>query len=139
MNGATREGGFTLVELMIGIFLLVSGLLALASGMATVTRYQVLSSARSEMMLLADSKLEQFRAAVGTATPDMTIGGSTVTPTAPHTDVVAGPSGRPYVRLWSIAAGPGSTRNVQLRIRPQVDSWDTPAEMAFATLFVPIL
>ena len=142
MIGIRHEGGFTLVELMIAVVILVTGLLGLASGMAAMTRYQALSAARAEMTLLADSKLEQLRAAATALTLDtaqLSIGGSLTTPTPLHTDTVVGPGGRSYVRLWSVQAGPSTTRDLRLRIEPEVDVPQTPARLDFAALIVPLL
>ena len=142
MTSARHDRGFTLVELMIAVVILTMGLLGLASGTATMTRYQAQSSARAEMTLLADSKVEQLRAAATVLTPDtvqLQIGGSVTTPTALHTDTLVGPSGRVYVRLWSVQAGPSATRDLRLRIQPEVVVPQTPARLDFAALIVPLL
>jgi prepilin-type N-terminal cleavage/methylation domain-containing protein len=131
-----REGGFTLIELMLAIIVVVVGLLGIASTMATMTRYQDLSAARADMDALADSKLEQLRAASQTRSADtlqLAIGGSLTVATAPWTDVIT-ERGRTYVRLWTVAAGVGGTRDVTLRIQPQVDERRTPRLIDFQTL-----
>lgn len=136
-----REGGFTLIELMLAIIVLTVGLMGLASAMASLTRYQELANARAEMTLLADSKLEQLRQAASHRTVDtlqLTTGGSMVTPTAQHVDSIVGRAGRRYVRLWEVVAGPGGTRDVTLRIRPLVDEPRTPARLDFKTLILTL-
>lgn len=139
MKTLKRERGFTLVELVVAMVIITIGLLGMASSMATMTRWQVLSASRAEMSLLADGKLEQLRAASATRSLDtvqLAVGGSVDYPTAPHTANVVGSGGRQYVLLWSVVAGPGPTRNVQLRVRPEVDVPQTPAKLDFATLIV---
>ncbi|HUF30238.1 MAG TPA: prepilin-type N-terminal cleavage/methylation domain-containing protein [Gemmatimonadaceae bacterium] len=131
------RAGFTLVELLVAILILSIGLVGLASTMAAMTRWQMLSASRAEMTLLADGKLERLRAAGAVLSPDtaeLRIGGSVDTPADPHTDIVVGPSSRRFVLLWSVAAGPATTRDVRLRVRPEVDVPQTPAKLDFATL-----
>jgi prepilin-type N-terminal cleavage/methylation domain-containing protein len=135
-RAGSRESGFTLIELMLGIIVLVIGVLAMASTMGSMTRYQDLSTARTNMTDLADNKLEQLRAAAWTRTTDtmqLVVGGSLTTPTAQHVDTLQ-QGGRTYLRLWLVAAGPGGTRNVTLRIQPLVDDPRTPARLDFTTL-----
>jgi prepilin-type N-terminal cleavage/methylation domain-containing protein len=130
------ENGFTLIELMLAIIVVVVGLLGIASTMASMSRYQDLSAARTDMAALADNKFEILRAAAATRTVDtlaLAIGGSLTVATAPWTDVVT-ERGRTYVRLWLVAAGVGGTRDVTLRIQPQVDDRRTPRLIDFQTL-----
>jgi hypothetical protein len=61
------------------------------------------------------------------------VGGSVVVPTAPYADSLT-ERGRTYVRLWQVQAGPAGTRQVNLRVRPQVDDARTPARVDFTTL-----
>ena len=139
MKTLQRERGFTLVELVVAMVILTIGLLGLASSMATLTRWQALSASRAEMSLLADGKLEQLRGAASVMSAgisELAIGGSVSTAVEPWTDPVVGPNGRQYVLLWSVAAGPGSTRSVQLRIKPAVDAPTTPKKIDFNTLIV---
>jgi type II secretory pathway pseudopilin PulG len=131
-----RRDGFTLIELMLSIVMLVVGLLAMATTMASMMRYQDLSAARTDMTALADNKFEQLRAAASTRTVDtlqLAIGGSLTIPTAQHVDTLT-ERGRTYVRLWVVAAGPGGTRDVRLRIQPLVDEPRTPAQIDFRTM-----
>jgi Tfp pilus assembly protein PilV len=133
-----REGGFTLIELTLAIVMLVVGVLAAASTMASMTRYQDLSAARTDMSTLADNKFEQLRAAASTRTADtvqLAIGGNLNTPTAPHTDTVQ-ERGRTYVRTWVVAPGVGGTRDITLRIRPLTDDARTPARLEFRSLIL---
>jgi type II secretory pathway pseudopilin PulG len=135
-----NQGGFTLIELMLGIVMIVVGLLALATTMASMTRYQDLSAARTDMGTLADNKFEQLRAAASTRTVDtlqLAFGGSLTVPTAQHVDTLM-ERGRSYVRLWVVTAGVGGTKDVTLRIQPLVDTDRTPATIDFRTLILPL-
>jgi prepilin-type N-terminal cleavage/methylation domain-containing protein len=130
------ESGFTLIELMLSIIVLVVGILGLASTMASMTRYQDLSASRADMTALADNRFEQLRVAASYRTADtlqLVVGGSLTTPTAPYTATVM-ERGRSYVLTWEVVAGPGGTRNVTLRVQPLVDDVRTPARLDFATL-----
>jgi prepilin-type N-terminal cleavage/methylation domain-containing protein len=137
MNKFRKESGFTLVEMLIVIIVLSIGLVGLASAMVSMTQYQLLAASRAEMTQLADSKLEQLGGAAAAANGDtiqLKIGGSLTTAAAPHTSTATGSSGRTYVMLWTVAAGPGTSRDVVLRIKPQVDVPQTPAKLDFSTL-----
>ena len=130
------ESGFTLVELMIAIIVLVVGVLGLASSMVSMTRYQALGISHADMTALGDHKLEQLRVAATYSTADtmqLVIGGSLTVPTAQHVDTLVERS-RTYIRLWQVQAGPGGTRQVLLRVQPLVDDVRTPAQLDFTTL-----
>lgn len=133
------ERGFTLIELMLSVVILVVGLLGLATAMASMTRYQDLAGARAEMTLLGDAKLEDLRGRAAANPADSSlifVGGSLTVPTAPYVDTVTGRGGRRYLRLWQVADGPGGTRDVTLRVRPMVDDRRTPAQLQFTTQII---
>jgi prepilin-type N-terminal cleavage/methylation domain-containing protein len=135
---ATRppESGFTMVELLLGIVVLAVGVLGLASTMASMSRYQTLGATHADMTALGDHKIEQLRVAATYQTADtmqLVVGGSVAAPTAPYADSLV-ERGRTYVRLWQVQAGPAGTRQVNLRVRPQVDDARTPAQVDFTTL-----
>jgi prepilin-type N-terminal cleavage/methylation domain-containing protein len=130
------EAGFTLVELMIAIVVLVVGLLGMASTMATMTRYQDLAAVHADMTALGDHKIEQLRVAATYQTAEIAqldVGGSLTVPTALHVDTLV-ERGRTFIRLWEVQAGPGGARQVTVRVRPQVDDARTPAQLDFSTL-----
>jgi prepilin-type N-terminal cleavage/methylation domain-containing protein len=130
------ESGFTLVELMLAIIVLVVGVLGLASTMMSMTRYQDLSAVHADMTALGDHKIEQLRVAATYMTADtmqLVVGGSVTVPTAQHVDTLV-ERGRTFIRLWEVQAGPGGTRQLALRVRPLVDDARTPARLDFTTL-----
>jgi prepilin-type N-terminal cleavage/methylation domain-containing protein len=130
-----NESGFTLIELMLSVLILVFGLLGLASAMGSMTRHHDLTGTRTEMGLLAEAKLEQLRGAATARTIDtvqLLVGGSVTVSLPLHADTVQG-RGRRYVRRWAVTPGPASTRVVNLRILPLVDDRRTPARLDFLT------
>jgi prepilin-type N-terminal cleavage/methylation domain-containing protein len=130
------KSGFTLVELMLAIIVLVIGVLGLASTMASMTRYQDLSAVHADMTALGDHKIEQLRVAATYMTADtmqLVAGGSLTVPTALHVDTLV-ERGRTFIRLWEVQAGPGGTRQVALRVQPLVDDARTPSRLDFNTL-----
>jgi prepilin-type N-terminal cleavage/methylation domain-containing protein len=133
------EKGFTLVELMIAIVVIVIGVLGIASTTATMIRFQDVSAARTDMAALADNKFEDLRgfasarALVLADTSQLTPGGSLTVATAGYNDVVT-ERGRTYTRLWLVTIGVGTTRNVTLRITPQLASSRGPQSKDFNTL-----
>jgi prepilin-type N-terminal cleavage/methylation domain-containing protein len=135
-----QQRGFTLIELMIAIVVLVVGVLGLASTMASMTRYQDLSAAHADMTALADNRIEQLRVAATYRTADtmqLVVGGDHATPAAPYTATVV-ERGRTYILTWVVTAGPGGTRNVTVRVVPTVDDARTPAQLDFTTLIQPV-
>jgi prepilin-type N-terminal cleavage/methylation domain-containing protein len=130
------ESGFTLIELMIAIIVLVVGILGLASTMANMTRYQDLSAAHADMTALADNRIEMLRVAATYRTADtmqLVVGGDHAAPAAPYTATVV-ERGRTYILTWVVTAGPAATRNVTVRVRPVVDDARTPSRLDFPTL-----
>lgn len=133
------RGGFSLPELMISIMILTVGLLALAGTMASMMRFQDLSSNRAEMAALGDSKLEQLRGAGSTRSTDtlqLAVGGSLTAAVAAHTDTVTTLRGRVYFRRWSVAAGPAGSRQVALRVAPQLFDSRTPNNVDVSSIVI---
>jgi prepilin-type N-terminal cleavage/methylation domain-containing protein len=130
------ESGFTLIELMLAIIVLVVGLVGMARTMAGMIRYQDLSAVHADMTALGDHKIEQLRVAATYMTADtmqLVVGGSLTVPTAQHVDTLV-ERGRTFIRLWQVQAGPGGARQVNLRVRPLVDDARTPSQLDYTTL-----
>lgn len=130
------ESGFTLIELMLAIIVLVVGLLGMARTMGSMIRYQDLSAVHADMTALGDHKIEQLRVAATYMTADtmqLVVGGSLTVPTAQHVDTLV-ERGRTFIRLWQVQAGPGGARQVNLRVRPLVDDARTPSQLDYTTL-----
>jgi prepilin-type N-terminal cleavage/methylation domain-containing protein len=136
VSGRPKDSGFTLVELMSAIIVLVVGVLGLAKAMMGMTRYQDLSGSYADMTALGDHKIEQLRVAATYSTADtmqLVVGGSMTVPSAQHVDTLI-ERGRTYLRLWQVQAGPAGTRQISLRVRPLVDNARTPSQVDFTTL-----
>jgi prepilin-type N-terminal cleavage/methylation domain-containing protein len=135
------ERGFTLVELMIAIVVIVIGVLGVAATTVSMTRTQDLTAARVDMAALADNKFEELRgfagakAQVAASMTQLAVGGSLTVPTAGYNDAVV-ERGRSYTRLWVVAAGVAGTRDVTIRITPQTGN-RPPAPKDFRTLIMP--
>jgi len=135
------EAGFTLIELMIAIVVIVIGVLGVAATTVSMTRTQDLTAARVDMAALADNKFEELRgfagakAQVPASMAQLAVGGSLTVATAGYNDVVV-QRGRSYSRLWVVTAGVGETRDVTIRITPQTGN-RPPAPKDFHTLITP--
>jgi len=124
MRGPRRRSGFTLIELLVAITILSVGILALAGTMVPIIRLQGMAEQRAEMAALASAKIGEFEVSVGQGlTP--TTGGSLTAGSTGFSETVTGPSGRNYLRRWTVEAGPvtGMFR-VTARVSPVgVDHW----------------
>ena len=141
MSSLTDERGFTLIELMMATFIIVVGVLGLASAMANVSIYQARATSNMEMVAVGESKLEELRAyamIMSADTAQLTVGGSTTSSVANHSDNIAGPSGRVYIRRWRIDAGPAGTRQATLRVIPNVDNIHSISRVEFTTLLMVV-
>ena len=118
-RSSKRHRGFTLIELMIAIMMLTIGVFALTGEMSMLTGRQIRATSDGEITTLGESKLEELRsyAMIESANKaQVALGGSLTVDQADHSDVAAGPTGRQYNRRWLVAAGPGGTRTVSLRV-----------------------
>lgn len=128
-----------LIELMIAIVLIAVGLLGLASLSLSVMRLEELAANRNEMVLLADSKLEELRAAARTQSADtvmLVIGGSMTTPMPMYVDTVSSGRNVTFIRLWEVTAGPAESRLVTMRIRSLLQDGRSPKFIDFSTLIL---
>ena len=135
---AQTEAGFTLIELMISIVVIVIGVLGMSSVTATTIRHQDLTAARTDMAALADNKFEELRGFAGAVqrtadTMQLVPGGSLTVATANYNDAVT-ERGRTYTRRWLVTAGVGGTRDVTIRITPPAAGTRTVQPKDFQTL-----
>ena len=132
------EAGFTLVELMIAIVVIVVGVLAMSSVTATTIRQQDVTAARTDMAALADNKFEELRGIAGAVartadTMQLVPGGNLAANVANYNDAVT-ERGRTYTRRWIVTAGVGGTRDVTIRIIPPAMGPRTPQSKDFFSL-----
>lgn len=143
-----RQQGFSLIEVMIAVVVLSTGLLALAALQANLTRSAADSKARSRVAALVSSRMDQMRAqgyasaasvgalaCVGTnevcaAQTDAAISGLTITQTVTE-NVLAGATDARYkvVRVaaaWTDASGNARTLTMDSVLSPTaLDASDT--------------
>ena len=123
--------GFSLVEMIVAIMILSIGVLGMASLMTAVTRSETRATGRIEATEVLESKIEELRAVAAAGTSDtiqLALGGSLTTAQANHADTTSSGSGRSFVRLWLVEAGPGRTRKVTVRAEPRDEGlFDPPA------------
>jgi prepilin-type N-terminal cleavage/methylation domain-containing protein len=134
-----NRSGFTLVELMMAIVMLSFGLLGLAGLMVSSTQVQQLSTTRSQMTLVAESKLEELRSYGMTAATDplrarLNVGGSMAAAMANYADSAQAPGGRWYYRRWQVVNDIAGIRRVNLRIVPKYDDKYVARQIQFTTL-----
>lgn len=84
-----REGGFSLVEVLVAMFIVAMGILALAGLLQASTRYSKMSELRSTATLLANDIADRIRAnpmggAVGPGGYDLTDAAFPSPPAPPH-------------------------------------------------------
>lgn len=118
-----QRKGFSLVELVISLMMLTFGLLSLASAMASTIVGQRVSASRSELTVVAESKLEELRGYGNTLATDplraqLALGGSVTTNVTGYVDTVQTLANRRYQRRWVIGAGVAGTRRVTVRAAP---------------------
>ena len=122
---ARPRKGFSLIELVIALMMLTFGLLGLASAMASTIVGQRASTSRTELAVIAESKLEELRGYGSTLAADplraqLAVGGSYSTSVAGYADTVVAANNRAYIVRWAITAGIAGTRRVTIRVGPAV-------------------
>lgn len=110
---AARQSGFSLVELMIAMVVLVVGSLGVASLVIYGIRLQDFSAHSTQAAALAKAKVEQLRV-TDAADPTRSLGGSMTSDVPDHFDTP--PGGSTFVRRWVIAQGPAGTQQVTVTV-----------------------
>jgi type II secretion system protein I len=104
MKTTVKANGFTLIETLIALVILVVALLALAGLMVTTTRNNSVGGHMTEAAILAQDKLEEFRASPF----DGILTGN---------DQKTGSHGVQYTRNWNVVASADSNlKTVTLNI-----------------------
>jgi prepilin-type N-terminal cleavage/methylation domain-containing protein len=98
-----RSNGFSLIEVIIALFILAIALLALAGLMISTTKNNSFGGHMTEAVIFAQDKLEQLRAAPWTSIIAGWDTVTTATPGAPGTGIL-------YTRTWALAPNPGGTQ-----------------------------
>jgi Tfp pilus assembly protein PilV len=133
------RAGFTVVEVVVAIMVLVGGMLVMASIMGSTAQLQRLSSSRAEITTLAEAKIEELRAYGMAASTDplrqkVALGGSVTGNVTGYRDTVLNVRGKKYTRAWAITEDVAKTRRVTVRVRPMVDTKNDIKRADFSTL-----
>lgn len=131
-SNASREGGFTIVEVLIAMVILTVALVALAELMAITLRMQMMGRNETAAVRLIQSKIDQIVNINFTTTTVANVGGSLTTDVANYFDEPA--SG--FKRRWQIAAIAGETkvRKLTVRVIPTINDRRTNAEIELSTI-----
>jgi Tfp pilus assembly protein PilV len=134
-----RRGGFTIIELVIAMFLITAGLLGAAGLMATSQRYQRRAAAREQMAALAEGMFDQLRMYQSAPVASglrarLNVGGSLTTSTSGYADSLTAADGRSYRRRWQIENGAAGTRQVTLRVEARFIDPSAPPPIQFQSL-----
>ena len=119
MKLSMRSKGFSLVEVVIALFILAISLLALAGLMVSTTRNNSFGGHMTEAATIVQDKLEQLR-------------GSPWASIIAGADTAVGATGISYARSWTVAANPtGDQRWVTITV-----NWTDPTAKSNHTINV---
>jgi prepilin-type N-terminal cleavage/methylation domain-containing protein len=114
-NPASREAGFTLVEVIVAVLVLTIGLVAMAELLAVSIRLHQLSRNTEVATQLAQGKFEELMKLNFTTAPAVQPGGSLTNNVANHFDAPV----NTFTRRWLVQAGPAArTLRVTVRVVP---------------------
>ena len=116
-RGAEREGGFTLVEVMICTLVLAIGMLGVASLLAVTTQMHVGAREAARSTRVAQDKIDELMKLDFDDDAEVAVGGSLEENEDDHFE--EDPGGQDCITVrWTVAAGPvGDTRVLTVRVR----------------------
>jgi prepilin-type N-terminal cleavage/methylation domain-containing protein len=140
-----REGGFTLIEVLFAMVIMVVALVSLAELMAITVRMQMLGRNETGAVRLAQSKIDELVNLDFTANTTTNVGGSLTSDVATYNDtpVMSGTTSVVgYKRRWQIQAMTGCTpvitcnkvRKLTVRIIPTTNDRRTNAQIDLTTI-----
>lgn len=132
-----RSAGFTLIELIVALVILGTGILAANTLVVGVARTQRRANVRTEMTEVGQSKLEELRAFATMATADtvqLLVGGSLTASMPNHADTVSGGRDREFILRWEVDGGTYDVREVTVRVVPLNGAPDDLNDLDFYTL-----
>jgi uncharacterized protein (TIGR02598 family) len=128
----SRDGGFTLVEVLIAMVILTVALVSLAQLMAITLRMQMTGRNQTAAVRMIQSKIDQIVNVNFATTTVADVGGSL---TADVTNYFDTPTDG-FKRRWQIEAITGETkvRKLTVRIIPNINDRRTNAEVQLSTV-----
>lgn len=109
-NPKKNIAGFSLIECMFAIVILTIGLLAVAALSSVAVKREVFAYKTSETSTLAASKIEEIKAGA------LVVGGSLTSDVIGYSDIPT----FEYSRRWQIVDGPSGTKQVTVKVFPQM-------------------
>jgi len=106
------ENGFSLIEVLIALVVIVIGVLAVSSMMVLAIRLQVLSRDTTLAIGLAEVKLEELRY-MDPADPERTLGGDLKSNVVDHFENA---NGNLFTVRWKIDPGPINTQDITIGV-----------------------
>jgi len=117
-----RTGGFTLIEIMIAIFILTVAILGLAAVTTTTIKGNSFSKAMTTATTLVNDKLQDLKARTFTSSSvDADLSGA-VSPGVTHTDT-GNPIESIYNRSWTVVDTLGSGSSIRYKTITVTVSW----------------
>ena len=106
------ENGFSLIEVLIALVVIVIGVMAVSSMMVLAIRLQVLSRDTTLAIGLAEVKLEELRY-MDPADPERTLGGDLNSNVVDHFENA---NGNLFTVRWKIDPGPINTQDITIGV-----------------------
>ncbi len=108
----TGENGFTLIEVLIALVVIITGVLAVSSMMVLGIHLEMLSRDTTTAIGLAEAKLEELRYS-DPADPERTLGGDLNSNVVDHFENA---NGNLFTVRWKIDPGPVNTQDVTIGV-----------------------
>ena len=115
LNGPDKksvQSGFSLLEVLLAMFITIVGVSAVAMLIAYGVSLQVISQDSTLGNALAKEKIEELRV-TDRSDPSLAVGGSLSSNVANYSDTSGG-----FTRRWLVAAGPAGILNLSVRVIP---------------------
>jgi prepilin-type N-terminal cleavage/methylation domain-containing protein len=116
----SRDGGFSLVELLVALVIFSFGVLAGVALLGAGHKWEGQAELETQMTVAAEMKMEDLKAVAGTNLPDtvaLVPGGGLDSNVTGYWDSVE-LDGRLFTRRWEIVAGPAGARQLTVRALP---------------------
>lgn len=130
--GASREDGFTIIEVLVAMVILTVALVALAEMMAITLRMQMMGRNETAAVRLIQAKIDQIVNVNFTTTTSANVGGSLTSDVTSYFDTPAAG----FKRRWQISAITGETkvRKLTVKIIPTILDKRTNADVELSTI-----